>query len=417
LLNQVRGVINAGGSLYSYKGLLSVLTAVGSAIGSGGLSSAQFADLKVLNTAIGEVAGTGSYLYGVLNALVNGSNANATWTGGGTGHTALGNLSVGSSAAKFGKLVGKWFLGTDLPSWTTSTTWTTQSTPLFSTSGVSSRDPVQGGIGDCYLIAAMAEVALDEPALIASMFTTNGNGTCGVRMYDPAGKPIYFTVDGELPSSGWVAGTATGAAWTTMLEKAFVAYKNAVYGSANAYASINGGWSTGLTAITGKAVTNYICAYTASRSVWNTTVKSALIAAINAGQEVLYGSFINNTDAGNGKTDLVSSHEFAVIGFDTATDKFILQNPWGANGGASWNGVFEQSMDQMWGGTSGASCGSGFVVANGNAPEGAISSSFAASQLVNAICADTQTSGSSMSESLLAPKTMAMGEAMLAAAA
>ena len=388
LLAQVQSVIASGQSLYSYRGLLGVLTGLGNTIATTGLNAAQLADLKLLTKAVGSIDGTGSYLYGVLNALVNGNAANATWTGGKTSSVALGNLAVGSSALQFQELVGKWFLGTDLPSWSSATTYSVKSAPLFTPAGVSSSDPRQGGIGDCYLIAAMVEVALDEPKLIASMFTDNGNGTYGVRLFAPNGTPLYFTVDAELPA-GYVAQATTGALWVSLLEKAFVAYKNEVNGTANAYASINGGWSNGLTAITGKTVTNYICAYTPSQAVWDTTVKNAVIAALNAGQEVCYGSFISNIDKANGKTDMVSGHEFAVTGYDKLTDKFILQNPWGAAGGSTWNGVFEQSIDDLWGGTSGSACASGFIVANGNSPAVNTASTFAASQLAYAMASDT----------------------------
>lgn len=394
LLNPVKALVGSGQSLFSYQGVLGVLQ--GMTIGSSGLTAAQFTDLKALTSAVGAVDGSGSYLFGELAALVNGNAANAQWTGGATSSVALGNLAVGTSAAHFSELIGKWFLGTDLPTWlsTSATTWTAKAGDLFSTGGPTSADPRQGGIGDCYLIAATLDVALDQPGLIASMFTDNGNGTYGVRMYAPDGSPLYFTVNDQLPNGGRTAGTASGAQWVTLLEKAFVAWDNEVYGSANAYASINGGWDEGLTAITGKADTNYLAAWTSSQSDWDTTVKNAVLAALKSGEEVLFGSFIDDKDAGNGKRDLVSDHEFAVTGFDKTTGDFILQNPWGASGGGSWNGIFEQSIDQLWGGLTGNSSYSGFIVANGNSPAGATAPAYAASQLAHAIASSAAHGGS-----------------------
>src|SRR5205823_13704147 len=49
-------------------------------------------------------------------AFVNGNAANATWTGGAASSVALGNLATGSTELQFAELIGKWFLGTDLPS-------------------------------------------------------------------------------------------------------------------------------------------------------------------------------------------------------------------------------------------------------------------------------------------------------------
>lgn len=369
LLSQVSAVLASGQSLYSYQGLLRVLTGLEGSIGANGLVAAQFADLKTLTAAVGAVEGTGSYLFGVLNALVNGNAFNDTWTGGATTSVALGNLAAGASATQFQALVGKWFLGADLSSWSSATTYTAQPGPLFGLSGASMNDPAQGGIGDCYFIAAMVETAEFQPGLIDSMFTDNGNGTYGVRLYDIAGSTHYFTVDNEVPG-GYVAHTPSGAEWVSLLEKAFVEYDSQMYGAANAYDSISGGLSKGLTAITGKTVSGYYCGSVGSQQTWDTSIKAKAVAALANGEEVMYCSFRSDSDAINGKTDLVSSHMFAVTGYDQATGDFILQNPWGVSGGSGWNGVFEHSMDDLWGGTSGSGASCGILIANGASPVG-----------------------------------------------
>lgn len=398
----VNALLASGQSLFSYQGLLTVLKATDTAIGSKGLTQTQLTDLKALDKAVGSVLGTGSYLYGELNALVAGNDLNATWTGGATATTKLGNLVLGTTAGQFAELIGKWFLGTDLPSWSTSsaTTWSVRGGALFGLTGPQSAEVRQGGIGDCYLIAAILDVAQDQPGLIESLFTDNGNGTLGVRMYDYAGKPVYFTIDGEFPNGGRTAGTTDATTWVSLLEKAFVAWR-ALEGSAPfTYDGIAGGWDEGLVALTGKATTDYISGWTASQKEWDTTVKQAVIAALNANEEVLFGSFIDNKDAVNGKTDMVSDHEFAVIGYDTKTGDFIMRNPWGAAGGSSWNGIFEQSIDQLWGGTTGNASSSGFIVAQGNSPAGAVNAAYAAAQMVHAIASMPQTAGTLASTAL-----------------
>ena len=395
LLSEVKAVATAGQSIFSYQGVLAVLQGLSTALGSGKLTAAQFADLKTLTTAVGTVDGTSSYLYNVLNALVNGNAFNATWTGGATSSAALGNLAVGTSATAFKELIGKWFLGTDLPSWTSASAWTTQSVALYTNASIVASDPTQGGIGDCYLISALVETALEQPNLLASMFTDNGNGTVGVRFYSPTGTALYFTVNGAVP--GYVASTVSGAAWVTLIEKAYVAYNAEVSKAADAYASINGGWAGGLTAITGKTTTSLMSYAYASAQAWATKVKAAVLTALSASEEVLFGSFINDTDASNGKTDLVSSHMFAVTGYDTATGDFILRNPWGASGGSSWNGTFEQSIGQLWGGTSGASACSGIIIADGTSPAGSVVPTYAAGQLASAISATSAGAGSVLS--------------------
>jgi hypothetical protein len=395
LLGDVKAVVAGGTSLFGYKGVLAVLDALDAQIGSAGLTAAQLADLKTYAKAVGTVDGTGSYVYGVLKDVVGSNAFNANWTNGAAKPAALGNLAVGSSAAQFNELIGKWLLGTDNPAWNpgTATSFSTGNTLLFGSTGIAASDPSQGGIGDCYLIAAVVAVALDQPGLIDTMFTDNGNGTYGVRFYAPGGTATYVTVSDALPKGGWTAHTPSGTQWVTLLEKAYVTYMAEFSGTANAWSAISGGWDGGLSAITGKADTVYMCAYTSSKSAWETSVDKAVLTALGAGEEVLYASFIDDKGA-NGKTDLVSDHMFAVIGYDQTTGDFILRNPWGAAGGSSWNGQFEQSIDQLWGGTSGTTADSGFIVASGNSPAGATNPALAATHLVHAMASMGATGGS-----------------------
>ena len=111
----------------------------------------------------------------------------------------------------------------------------------------------------------------------------------------------------------------------------------------------------------------------------------------------MFASYIDSNDVVNGRTDLVSDHMFAVVGYDSADDEFILRNPWGNSGGGGWNGVFELSMDQLWGGTSGYSSSSGFIVASGAAPIGATDPKYAVSQLIQAMASAAVTSAAETS--------------------
>src|SRR5579864_8138860 len=102
----------------TYSGLEKLLADLDAALKSSrtGLTSAEFSDLKTIAANLNNGMSASSYLTWSMNALVNGNAANATWTGGAASSTALGNLTVGASASKLSELVGKWFLGTDLPS-------------------------------------------------------------------------------------------------------------------------------------------------------------------------------------------------------------------------------------------------------------------------------------------------------------
>ena len=60
-------------------------------------------------------------------------------------------------------------------------TYQTSTLPLFGATGAPSYlDVNQGYLGDCYFVASLGEMALQDPSLIENMITANGNGTYSV---------------------------------------------------------------------------------------------------------------------------------------------------------------------------------------------------------------------------------------------
>ena len=84
----------------SYSGLLNLLKNVDLHIISSNktLSAAQLSDLTTIAANLNNGVATSAYLTGIMDSLVLGSNANATWTGGNASSVALGNLAAGSTA-------------------------------------------------------------------------------------------------------------------------------------------------------------------------------------------------------------------------------------------------------------------------------------------------------------------------------
>ncbi|MDU3132550.1 MAG: peptidase C2, partial [Bradyrhizobium sp.] len=133
----------------TYAGLLKVFTDVDASLAATKtkLSASQFADLKTIAANLNNGVSTSSYLTYITQAFVNGNAANATWTGGAASSVALGNLATGSTELQFAELIGKWFLGTDLPSSKVvlgSTQFSVSDSnvtkPLFATGGASLND-------------------------------------------------------------------------------------------------------------------------------------------------------------------------------------------------------------------------------------------------------------------------------------
>ena len=119
--------------------------------------------------------------------------------------------------------------------------------PLFS--GVPTyADVNQGVLGDCWLMASLAEVADRSPSTIENMFINNGDGTYTVRFYHNS-VPDYVTVDTYLPSGGNLYDHPKADLWAALAEKAYVQENAGGWiGSQNqgveSYQALSGGYAS-----------------------------------------------------------------------------------------------------------------------------------------------------------------------------
>lgn len=94
----------------------------------------------------------------------------------------------------------------------------------------SMEDINQGGVGDCWFLAAMGAELKHNPNFVQQHLRNNGNGTYTVTLYQD-GKPVQVTVDGSVPTDNngngmpfvhgdpnWGTG---GPTWPAIYEKAF----------------------------------------------------------------------------------------------------------------------------------------------------------------------------------------------------
>jgi len=324
-----------------YRGMLHVLDAAA----VGGMTASKFGTLETLVSLMNAPDGisTSAYVAHISHSLIDGDPANADWTGGEATPVALGNLSATSTRAHVDGLIDKWFLGTDQPSIDSTgkieATYELQKGPLFSAHEPSYHDVNQGALGDCWFLASIGEVALQDPSAIRSMITNNHNGTFGVRFFVD-GAANYVTVNKELPivddRSEWSNGSslvfANGAKgqplWAELVEKAFAqlnAEPDAVHGgnggALNAYEGISGGEpDVAVAEITDKDSIEY----TADRLVSDA---ARIGAAFDSGDEVELTTG-NSSRAYN--KHLWGDHAYEIIGYDASDDEFTIHNPWGS---------------------------------------------------------------------------------------
>jgi hypothetical protein len=297
----------------------------------GQVSAAGFHDLQALVANAGTLHMPG-YVQDLANKVVNGDAANAHYLG-----ASLGNLYAGSPAWQLQDLVNKWFLGLDHPAvvltpdqiqagWTANgAAYTVVNGSLFGGTGPSYTDVFQGWLGDCTVMASVAEVAA-RANLISSMFIDNGDGTWTVRFFH-SGSPVYVTVDNQLPAGGNLYDHPhSGVLWVALAEKAYAqlnesGWLGTLSPGINSYVALDNGNQTtivtALSALSGRPASTF------------STGSADLGTALAQGRLVVLA-----TGDATGHPNIEHNHAYAVVGYDPSAGlPFTVFNPWGINGG------------------------------------------------------------------------------------
>ena len=346
----------------SYNAMLTILQDAA----VGGMTATKFSTLQTLASMLNAKNGVtvSSYVQQLADDVIDGNSANAYWNGGSSTATKLGNLSATSTQTQVTELIGKWFLGTDLPSLSLSAigesnlnpTYKASALPLYGASGTPKYTDVnQGYLGDCYFVSSLGETALQDPSAIESMIASDGNGAYSVRFYIN-GQADYVTVNDELPVMGggyeWANGStlefANGSAsWVALVEKAFVelneqtaAAQAGGHTTGDAYEDINGGTAYALTEITDDSYTTYaLSSKTSTASL--ISLMSTLGADWKAGDDII----LSTPNANNG--NLVGDHMYEVIGVNVSAGTITLQNPWNTAYSGSLAMTFTETIKQL----------------------------------------------------------------------
>ena len=350
------------GSL-SYSADLSILEDAA----AGGMTASKFSTLQTFASELNTTGGisVSPYVQQITDDVIFGNSANATWNGGAATATALGNLTANSTQTQADKLIGEWFLGTNLPSLSLASVgqanlnpvYRTSTLPLYGSSGAPTyQDVNQGYLGDCYFVSSLGEVALQNPSAIENMISSNGNGTYSVRFF-VNGQPDYVTVNSQLPTMTgyrWANGSqlefANGNAdnWVALVEKAYAqlnAQTNAPHGMAlnaasDSYAGITAGNGSALTLITNQSETPTTLSPSTSASSLG-SILTNLASSFSAGEEVLMSTPWNSS--GN----LVGDHMYMVTGVNAATGALTIQNPWNTAYSGSLSMHFTETIQQL----------------------------------------------------------------------
>jgi hypothetical protein len=283
------------------------------------VSSVELSSLRTL-IAHPYVIGMPDYVLNLAEKVVNGDPANIYLK---SAASATGNIFAGCAASQLRSLVSDWFDGSNPVTMTNSSaTMTWVSGVLFAKGGPKYTDIYQGVIGDCTLLAGLAEVALRRPGTIQSMFINNSDGTLTVRLYHN-GVADYVTVNTQLPNSGQLYDRVTnGVMWAALVEKAVVEENESgrlgtISPGSNSYAALNGG--------NAETAVAYLAAITGLPSTAYAIDPANIAAAWQANKLVVL-----STGAAPPGSNLVSQHAYAMVGYNsTSATPVTLFNPWG----------------------------------------------------------------------------------------
>lgn len=204
-------------------------------------------------------------------------------------------------------------------------TWDTKPGEL-SVNGFGMDDAMQGQVGDCYFIAALASVAKTHPELLANAVKTNRDGTYTVTFFErPKGStkpsPISVTVDGSFANRHgrleYASARETKELWPMIFEKAYASWKGG-------FDAIEAGMSaTALEALTG-AKPDFFAVTSDSKpsELWGELKK----VTAGGGCVVALSKPWDPSEQG-----VVADHAYTLLGVQEQNGQKLVQlrNPWG----------------------------------------------------------------------------------------
>lgn len=206
-------------------------------------------------------------------------------------------------------------------------------------------DPVQGALGDCYFIAALASVAWARTYVIAQRARATGSTQQEfvdmIELFKQAGAPAErIEVSEKIPlvSPGniyiYARSSETGEIWPAVYEKAYAKWRTNDAGDQPNYAPLAGGDPVGAcTQLTGLTPSYFGTAQMAPNAIWQKVRENCVsMKTFNPMVCWTYSSGDVSPDHVNyDNAHLVANHAYSILGWQFANNKMylIIRNPWG----------------------------------------------------------------------------------------
>jgi hypothetical protein len=202
----------------------------------------------------------------------------------------------------------------------------------------------QGGLGDCWIVAAAVSVGKARPDAITNMIKDNGDGTYTVTFPKDPKKPVTITYDPNAPGEKGGDGI-----WIRVIEQAAAKYlnDNSWWKKDDPLVKINDGGQTydamdlltgsGYKTLNGDSVWD-------SKDEWHT----ALVNAFKNNKAVTVSTTSDSGAKIKVDEGLIRGHAYVVLGYNAQTKTLTLLNPWGNNGEYGQKYDPSKPLGQQW---------------------------------------------------------------------
>lgn len=203
-------------------------------------------------------------------------------------------------------------------------------------------DPVQGGLGDCYFIAALSAVAWSRPYVMALRQRVTGANQQEVvdriDFYSSGTKSIEVTERVPLVKGthAWIYARSAeaGEIWPAVYEKAFAKWKTNDPTDEPNYGPIAGGWPVqATTELTNLAGVTKTCSTLTSNQIWS-DVRSNCLSYRTINPMTAWTFCVTPAPVDYTGTGIVGYHAYTILGWAFVNNirYLVLRNPWGHNG-------------------------------------------------------------------------------------
>lgn len=203
-------------------------------------------------------------------------------------------------------------------------------------------DPVQGGLGDCYFIAALSAVAWSRPYVIMQRVRATGPGLSEfvdrIDFYSNGVKSIEVSERVPLVKSthAWIYARSSepGEIWPAVYEKAFAKWKTNDSTDEPNYGPIAGGWPVQATKeLTNLAGVTKTCSALSADEIWS-AVRSNCLSYRTFNPITAWTFCVTPAPVDYNGTGIVAYHAYTILGwaFVNNIKYVVLRNPWGRNG-------------------------------------------------------------------------------------